>query len=43
MDLEERMSVVTRNTEEIVTPEELRVLLETTTKPKAYWGFESSG
>jgi len=43
MDLEERVSLVTRNTEEVVTPDELRVLLETTTKPKAYWGFESSG
>lgn len=43
MDLEERISLVTRNTEEVVTPEELRLLLETKTKPKAYWGFESSG
>ena len=43
MDLEERINLVTRNAEEVVTPEELRVLLETTTKPRAYWGFESSG
>lgn len=43
MDLEERMSLATRNTEEVVTSEELRVLLETKTKPRAYWGFESSG
>ncbi len=43
MDLEERVSLVKRNTEEVVTREELRVLLETTTKPRAYWGFESSG
>jgi tyrosyl-tRNA synthetase len=43
MDLEERVSLVERNTEEVVTREELRVLLETTTKPRAYWGFESSG
>ena len=43
MDLEERMRLVIRSTEEVVTPEELRALLETTTKPRAYWGFESSG
>jgi len=43
MDLEHRLSLVTRNTQEIVTHEELRALLETETKPKAYWGFESSG
>ncbi|MDH5268013.1 MAG: tyrosine--tRNA ligase, partial [Candidatus Bathyarchaeota archaeon] len=43
MDVEERVSLVTRNADEVVTPEELRVLLETKTKPKAYWGFELSG
>ncbi|MEA2090364.1 MAG: tyrosine--tRNA ligase [Thermoproteota archaeon] len=43
MDLERRIQLVSRNTEEIVTPEELRTLLETKTKPKAYWGFELSG
>ena len=43
MDLEERLSLVTRNTQEIVTPQELRTLLETEAKPRAYWGFESSG
>ena len=43
MDLEERISLVAKNTEEVVTLEELHVLLETTTKPRAYWGFESSG
>ena len=43
MDVEEKIRLVTRNTEEVVTSEELRVLLETKTKPKAYWGFESSG
>jgi tyrosyl-tRNA synthetase len=43
MDLESRLNLVTRNTQEIVTNEELRVLLETKSKPKAYWGFESSG
>ncbi|MBS7634989.1 tyrosine--tRNA ligase [Candidatus Bathyarchaeota archaeon] len=43
MDIEERMSLVMRNAEEIVTPSELRFLLETVSKPKAYWGFECSG
>jgi len=43
LDLEQKMSLVTRNAEEVVTPEELRVLLETEAKPRAYWGFECSG
>ena len=43
MDLEQRMSLVMRNAEEVITPEEIRVLLETKTKPRAYWGFECSG
>ncbi len=43
MDIEERINLVTRNTEEIVTADELRNLLETTSNPKAYWGFECSG
>ncbi len=37
------MDLVTRNAEEIVTPDELRVLLETEARPRAYWGFECSG
>jgi len=43
LDLEQQIDLVTRNAQEIVTREELRVLLETEAKPKAYWGFESSG
>jgi tyrosyl-tRNA synthetase len=43
MDPEERLSLVSRNTQEIVTNEELRTLLETEAKPRAYWGFEASG
>jgi tyrosyl-tRNA synthetase len=43
LDLEQRVSLVTRNAEEVITPEEMRLLLETKTKPKAYWGFECSG
>jgi tyrosyl-tRNA synthetase len=43
MDLQKKIDVVTKNSEEVVTQEELRVLLETNAKPKAYWGFECSG
>ncbi len=43
MDLEEQIGLIVRNTEEIVTREELHNLLETTSRPKAYWGFECSG
>jgi tyrosyl-tRNA synthetase len=43
LDLEQRISLVMRNTEEVITPEEIRLLLETETKPRAYWGFECSG
>ncbi|MBS7624254.1 MAG: tyrosine--tRNA ligase [Candidatus Bathyarchaeia archaeon] len=43
MDIEERLNLIVRNAEEIVTPNELRILLETTSRPKAYWGFECSG
>ena len=43
LDLEERVDLVSRNTEEVVTRGELRSLLETTSRPKAYWGFECSG
>ena len=43
LDTEERMNLIMRNVEEVVTPEELRVLLKTEARPRAYWGFESSG
>jgi len=43
MDIPERFRLVTRNTEEIVTEEELKRLLEEKEKPRAYWGFECSG
>ncbi len=43
MDTEERLYLVTRNTREIVTRDELRSLLETKAQPRTYWGFESSG
>jgi hypothetical protein len=43
MDLEEKIVLVTRNCDEIITREELRSMLETTSRPRAYWGFECSG
>lgn len=43
MDLERRISLVMRGAEEVITPKELRALLEVEARPKAYWGFESSG
>jgi tyrosyl-tRNA synthetase len=43
MDLEKRLYLVRKNTQEIITEEELRDLLETNLRPKAYWGFECSG
>lgn len=43
MDLEKRLDLVRKNTREIITKEELRILLETNSRPKAYWGFECSG
>ena len=43
MDVERRLELVTWNTVETITTSELRYLLETEAKPRAYWGFESSG
>jgi len=43
MDLNERIEIIKNNAEEIVTLEELKVLLETNEHPKAYVGFEPSG
>jgi len=43
LDLEDKISLIVRNTEEVVTLGELRNLLETTSRPRAYWGFECSG
>ena len=43
MDLEGRVELVRRNTEEVLTPEELRALFECTERPRAYIGFEPSG
>ena len=43
MDIEEKLSLITRNAIEIVTEQELRDLLETKDKPRAYVGYEPSG
>ena len=43
MDLQKRIDLVMRNTAEVVTSQEIRILLETNVSPKAYWGFECSG
>ena len=43
MDLEARLQLITRNTEEIMTNEDLRLLLENGQKIKHYIGFEISG
>jgi tyrosyl-tRNA synthetase len=43
LDLQERIDLVTRNTSEVITPQEIRTLLETNTSPRGYWGFECSG
>ncbi|UCH57954.1 MAG: tyrosine--tRNA ligase [Candidatus Bathyarchaeota archaeon] len=43
MDTETRFELCTRNLQEIITPQELRRLLETNPHPKGYVGFECSG
>ncbi len=43
MDLETRLELIKRVGEEIITEQELRVLLETKQNPVAYDGFEPSG
>jgi tyrosyl-tRNA synthetase len=43
LDLQKRIDLVTRNTAEVITPQEISTLLETKANPRAYWGFECSG
>jgi len=43
LDTERKLELISRNTLEIITQDELRSLLETKVKPRVYWGFESSG
>ena len=43
MDSETRFQLIAKNTAEIVTPEELHALLQTSSRPTAYIGYEPSG
>ncbi len=43
MDVETRLAGIVRNTEEVVTPEELKALLERAEHPRSYIGYEPSG
>jgi len=43
LDLQKRIDLLTRNTAEVISPQEISKLLETNTSPRAYWGFECSG
>ena len=43
MDSESRFQLIAQNSSEIVTPEELHGLLEASSKPSAYIGYEPSG
>lgn len=44
MDLEERLELISRSPiEEVITPHDLRTLLETKSEPVVYDGFEGSG
>ncbi|MFZ2412446.1 MAG: tyrosine--tRNA ligase, partial [Candidatus Methanoperedens sp.] len=39
----DKLSIITRNTEEIVTKEELETLVNSKSQPSAYVGYEPSG
>ena len=43
MNLEQRFELAKRGTVEIITPADLKRVLEEQKKPRAYWGFECSG
>ena len=43
MDTEQRISLILRNTEEVVTADEIKELLSKNERPTAYIGFEPSG
>jgi tyrosyl-tRNA synthetase len=43
VDLERRVELVSRSTQEVLTPEELKGIFETHERPRAYIGFEPSG
>ena len=43
MDVQERLARAVRNTQEVLTEEEVRTLFETRERPRSYIGFEPSG
>jgi tyrosyl-tRNA synthetase len=43
MDIEEKIKLIKRNTEEIITEEELRELLKKKKQPRVYCGYEPNG
>ncbi|MDD5699576.1 MAG: tyrosine--tRNA ligase [Candidatus Nanoarchaeia archaeon] len=43
MDIDEKIELIKRNTEEIVSPDSLRELLHKKKKPRVYCGYEPSG
>lgn len=43
MDADKKISLISRNAQELVTEEELRTLVSTKSEPTAYIGFEPSG
>ena len=43
MDIQKKIEIIKRNTEEVMTEEDLKILLETGIKLKHYIGFEISG
>jgi tyrosyl-tRNA synthetase len=43
LDEEQRLELILRGTEEVITERELKQILKATISPKAYWGFEPSG
>lgn len=43
MNIDEKIKLVTRNAEEVISVDEIRKILEEKSKPRAYIGFELSG
>lgn len=43
MDFEKKINLISKNLIEIVTLNDLKKLIKTEERPKAYWGFECSG
>ena len=43
LDIDTKLHLVIRNSQEVITEKELKSLLEINQAPRAYWGFECSG